>query len=82
MSIPKPVCIPLFIIPIMITIVIIMVLSLLKCNKVTQESLQEEIHQLVYDADLREITQRTVFTQLSKNHGVDLDEFKPFIYEV
>ncbi len=57
----------------------------LKQLQISEESLTSDVQQIVYDSDLREITeitQRSVFQQLQDKYGIPLTQFKPFIYEV
>eukprot|EP00484_Ammonia_sp_Unknown_P030485 CAMPEP_0197038780 /NCGR_PEP_ID=MMETSP1384-20130603/15667_1 /TAXON_ID=29189 /ORGANISM="Ammonia sp." /LENGTH=557 /DNA_ID=CAMNT_0042469267 /DNA_START=59 /DNA_END=1732 /DNA_ORIENTATION=- len=48
---------------------------------ITQSSLRDEVHHIVYQSDLRKITQRSVFQRLEDKYGIDLVEYKAFIYE-
>eukprot|EP01083_Nonionella_stella_P145561 456374_1 len=48
---------------------------------ITEETLCNDVQHIVYDSDLRKITQRTVFQRLQDKYGILLTQFKPFIYE-
>eukprot|EP01083_Nonionella_stella_P271435 919728_1 len=48
---------------------------------ITEDTLRNDVQQIVYDSDLRSITQRSVYQQLQDKYGISLTQFKSIIYE-
>eukprot|EP01084_Bolivina_argentea_P161591 281289_1 len=50
-------------------------------SAINENTLTTDVHHIVYESDLRKVTQRAVFQRLEDKYGISLEKFKPHVYD-